>query len=557
MLLAESRVEMSWDDWGAEIDGGAAEGLWHGAEGADAAGSGWGFQEAWPGQGNDSGGAAAASDDGAGEWSGDWQESDNSTNPVSSRVQAPASQRAAPPAEVVKAPWRVVEQTIGGRGSVARSPALEMLRLQVKRKTGAGVLAVETDECLELKLTGGSAEDRLSAKTFLQGILKGWMEALAYQEEEEECPEKEDDAASGWGVAATTATKGKGAACGKQGGHAAKGKANAQGEADQQLSAGKGIRQVQMYNIGLATGQQSAATAVVGGKAGGKLKGAAASANHQPSSAGDASSPGLPWMPPPKGAAKGKGAAASAASPALGQAQHQQWRPQYQQALGAGPDENEGEEAEDEETMTLPDRAAVAALFGKGGDTIKRLRADSGAAVKVDAAAATVCITGSFEAVDRARGMVYDVLQILAQKGKVDSPEWTDEAIVKIPRASSQRLEAAKTQIEKDTWATLTVEGAENARDPHTAKVHITGAPQAVEQARVKVKEAIGQSAGSQASRKDEGDAEATTWSNPYYQEDGADVDASWDKNDKKRKWTGDDGWNSWNQGHDSWSSWT
>jgi len=189
--------------------------------------------------------------------------------------------------------------------------------------------------------------------------------------------------------------------------------------------------------------------------------------------------------------------------------------------------QHEGPDA-DEEWMEVP-RGVVPGLIGKTGETITRLRKDSGAKIDVNnmAEPPTVNISGTYEAVDKARGMVFDILKIFHEMGKVEWPEWTDEDFLKLPHKSYQRLTDANIKrIEKDSWATVNVEEAGNWQEKFM--VHVLGPPEAVSEARKLIKEELAKTNTRQPWTK---------------KEDWSGDDQQWSNNDRKRKWTGGDDW--------------
>jgi len=86
-------------------------------------------------------------------------------------------------------------------------------------------------------------------------------------------------------------------------------------------------------------------------------------------------------------------------------------------------------------------RADGMKVIGKAGMVSKRIRQESGAHVNLDVDAededgCPVRISGSFEAVDKARSMIIDVLRSEEPK----SAEWQDESYIKISHNESKRL---------------------------------------------------------------------------------------------------------------------
>lgn len=102
----------------------------------------------------------------------------------------------------------------------------------------------------------------------------------------------------------------------------------------------------------------------------------------------------------------------------------------------------EGDGWQDEDSHVIKvSRADGMKVIGKAGMVSKRIRQESGAHVNLDVDAeddegCPVRISGSFEAVDKARSMIIDVL-------KSEEPmytEWVDESYMKISHNESKRL---------------------------------------------------------------------------------------------------------------------
>merc|ERR1719291_810308 len=197
----------------------------------------------------------------------------------------------------------------------------------------------------------------------------------------------------------------------------------------------------------------------------------------------------------------------------------------------------------DEEFMELPGRDAVGKVIGKAGDTIKRIRTESNAKVhvlnaeKTSKEPAVVHFAGTFEAVDRARGMVFDLLKDLEEGGKADWPEGTDEDFLMVPQASCKSLVGVEganiQQIEKDSWATIEIDSAWKDTSKKMVMLEISGGLEAVDKAREQIQELLARAPKRQPWKKQ------TSW--------GEEAESA--SNGYKRKWTADDDWRGGNAG--------
>merc|ERR1712066_420948 len=151
----------------------------------------------------------------------------------------------------------------------------------------------------------------------------------------------------------------------------------------------------------------------------------------------------------------------------------------------------EGED-EDEYIQYIP-RTEAMKIIGKSGNTAKRIRRESRAHVSAELddekeEGCKVRIAGAYDAVDKARSMVFDILR---SDGKGRDIEWEDEDYVKVSLQESRRLigrqgSTVKT-IRDKTWAKVHVDQQQEG----LTLVRMTGTIEAVEKARNMVNELL------------------------------------------------------------------
>merc|ERR1740121_2625719 len=179
--------------------------------------------------------------------------------------------------------------------------------------------------------------------------------------------------------------------------------------------------------------------------------------------------------------------------------------------------------------MTVSLQEARRAI-GKNGAMVKRIRSESKTLVQIDPESepCTCSISGTVEAVDRARAMVF---QVMRSTGGGADVEFEAEEYLKVTYAESKRIVgksgATIKQIEKDTWAKVEVEKL----DHHSHLVRVSGSFDAVDQALAKVMEAKAWSGNDSGQGWDK----SNSWSKD--KKDDWDKKKDWDNKDKKDDW--------------------
>jgi len=212
-------------------------------------------------------------------------------------------------------------------------------------------------------------------------------------------------------------------------------------------------------------------------------------------------------------------------------------------AAAAATDDSEVKGTEDEVFVTMSQQDARK-LIGKGGATIKRIRFESGAAVKIDPQSETcVCnIRGTVEAVDRARAMV---CQLMRTAGNGVDVKFEAEEYVCVSFDDSKRLigkaGANVKKIEQDTWAKVDIEKLED----DTRLVRVTGSFDAVDQAISKIEE-------TKTWTKDSGQSwNKDNWSKDWDKKGSGSNTSAGAGSGAKRKW---DASNNWDSSNSSWN---
>lgn len=191
------------------------------------------------------------------------------------------------------------------------------------------------------------------------------------------------------------------------------------------------------------------------------------------------------------------------------------------------------DKVEDQEVLVVSQEDAKK-IIGRGGATITRMRTDSSAIIKIntDSEPNTATISGTIEAVDLARSMIYDVLR---STGRGDDVQWESEEFLQVPFEASKKIigkgGANISKIEQTTWANVEVEKTEG----ETRLVRIAGSLEAVDKAISMIQGFIDVS-GWQDQKQEQ------QWSKTDWSKD------DWNGKNQKRKWKSDD-WQDWKSG--------
>lgn len=187
-------------------------------------------------------------------------------------------------------------------------------------------------------------------------------------------------------------------------------------------------------------------------------------------------------------------------------------------------------EVEDEETLSISQNDAKK-IIGKSGTTAKRIRSESGAIVKIDVQPedCTASISGTVEAVDRARSMIHDLLK---STGNGLDVQWESEEFLQVSYIDSKKIigraGANIHKIEQSTWAKVEIDRT----DTDYRLVRVTGSLEAVDQAISMIQQML----------------ESTSWQNQKRGREWSKTNWSkddWDGKSVKRKWNSND-WQDW-----------
>merc|ERR1719235_1591467 len=150
---------------------------------------------------------------------------------------------------------------------------------------------------------------------------------------------------------------------------------------------------------------------------------------------------------------------------------------------------------EDCEVMKVS-RADGMKIIGKLGVISKRIRTESGAHVNLELdqedenGEVPLKVSGTFEAVDKARGMILDCM-------RCDEPklieEWSDEVYLKISQKEKSRLMqlagVSKNKIQMKTKAIIGVEPMDNTKEGDLVIVRVVGSIDGVANSTMMIKE--------------------------------------------------------------------
>lgn len=208
-------------------------------------------------------------------------------------------------------------------------------------------------------------------------------------------------------------------------------------------------------------------------------------------------------------------------------------------AAAAATEDGEVKDAEDEVSVPMSQQDATK-LIGKAGATIKRIRSESGATVKIDPQSEPcVCsIRGTVEAVDRARAMVF---QLRRTAGNGLDVNFEAEEFLCVSFEDSGRLigkgGANIKKLEEDTWAKVNIEKMEDGSN----LVCVTGTFDAVDQAISNIEE-------KKTWAKDSGQSWNTNdWSKDWDKKGSGSHTSAGVGTATKRKWEASNSWESSN----------